>query len=67
MSQEHEQLSQRLQAIIDKMQKVQKTIKGSQQPASMHELDSLTSLGEEYANTVEQIAQLDNSKKTQNS
>lgn len=67
MSQEHEALSQRLQAIIDKMQKVQKAIKGSQQPASMHELDSLTSLGEEYANTVEQIAQLENRDKIRNS
>lgn len=59
MSTEKDQLSQRLQGIIARMQKVQKGIAGSSQPAGMHELDDLTSLGEEYASTVEQIAQLD--------
>lgn len=67
MSQEQAKLSKQLKGIIKKMKKVQKAIKGSEAPASMHELDSLTRLGEEYAATVQQIAQLESVQKTKNS
>lgn len=67
MSSEHKQLSKRLKGIIKNMKKVQKSIHGSKQPASMHELDKLTGLGEEYAMVVQQIAQLESQQKTQNS
>lgn len=67
MNSEHKQLSKRLKGIIKSMKKVQKSIHGSEAPASMHELDELTQLGEEYATTVQQIAQLESQKTTQNS
>ncbi len=67
MSQEHDKLNKRLKNIIKKMKKIQKAIKGSEAPASIHELDNLTRLGEEYSATVQQIAQLDSTQKTQNS
>ncbi len=67
MSSEHKQLSKRLKGIIKSMKKVQKSIHGSEAPASMHELDTLTQLGEEYAATVQQIAQLESQQKIQNS
>ena len=67
MNQEQNKLNKRLKGIIKKMKKIQKAIKGSEAPASMHELDNLTRLGEEYSTTVQQIAQLDNTPKTKNS
>ncbi len=67
MKQERNTLNKRLKNIIKQMKKVQKAIKGSEAPASMHELDRLTRLGEEYALTVQQIAQLDNTSDKQNS
>ena len=67
MSREQDKLNKRLKNIIKKMKKIQKAIKGSEAPASIHELDSLTRLGEEYSTTVQQIAQLDDVQKTKNS
>ena len=67
MSDEHNKLNKQLKHIIKKMKKIQKAIKGSEAPASIHELDSLTRLGEEYSTTVQQIAQLDDVQKTKNS
>lgn len=67
MSQEQDKLNKQLKRIIKKMKKIQKAIKGSEAPASMHELDSLTRLGKEYSTTVQQIAQLDSVQKTKNS
>ena len=67
MNQEHDKLNKQLKGIIKKMKKVQKAIKGSEAPASMHELDTLTRLGKEYSATVQQIAQLDEAQKTKNS
>ena len=67
MSQEQKKLSKKLKGIIKQMKKVQRAIKGSEAPASMHELDSLTRLGEEYAATVQQIAQLEGVQTTKNS
>lgn len=67
MSQEHAVLNKQLKGIIKKMKKVQKAIRGSEAPASMHELDTLTRLGEEYAATVQQIAQLEGQEKIKNS
>jgi len=51
---EHE----RLDAIIRRMQNIQRAIKASRQPASMLELDELKSLGNEYARTVARLAAL---------
>lgn len=67
MSNEHDKLNKQLKRIIKKMKRIQKAIKGSEAPASMHELDSLTRLGEEYSKTVQQIAQLDGTQETRNS
>lgn len=67
MSSEYKQLTKRLRSVIKSMKKVQKSIRGSEQPASMHEIDGLTRLGEEYANTVQQIAQLESQQKTKHS
>ena len=49
---------ERLEAIIQRMQKIQRAIKASRQPASMLELDELKSLGTEYARTVARISTL---------
>ena len=67
MSREQDKLNKRLKNIIKKMKKIQKAIKGSEAPASIHELDNLTRLGEEYSTTVQQITQLDGVQKTKNS
>ena len=67
MSQEQDELNKQLKGIIKKMKKIQKTIKGSEAPASIHELDALTRLGKEYSTTVQQIAQLDGVQQTKNS
>ena len=67
MSREQDKLNKRLKNIIKKMKKIQKAIKSSEAPASMHELDSLTRLGEKYSSTVQQISQLDETQKTKNS
>ena len=67
MSQEYEKLNKRLKSVIKKMKKIQKAIKGSEAPASIHELDNLSRLGEKYSATVQQIAQLGSTKKTKNS
>jgi hypothetical protein len=48
----------RLEVIIRRMQKIQRAIKASRQPASMLELDELKSLGNEYARTVARLAAL---------
>ena len=47
---------QELERIITRMQKIQRTISSSRQPASMLELEELKSLGREYARIVERIA-----------
>jgi hypothetical protein len=46
----------RLEEIIARMQKLQRSIKASGQPASMRELAELKDLGREYALIIEQIA-----------
>lgn len=48
------------------MKKVQKGIHGSEEPASMHELDKLKQLGTEYDTTVQQIARLETQQKSEN-
>lgn len=47
---------ERLEAVIKRMQKIQRSIKASGQPASMRELAELKDLGREYALIIEQIA-----------
>jgi len=47
---------ERLEAVIKRMQKIQRAIKASGQPASMRELAELQDLGREYALIIEQIA-----------
>jgi hypothetical protein len=49
---------ERLDAIIRRMQKIQRAIMASRQPASMLELDELKSLGNDYARTVARLAKL---------
>ena len=47
---------ERLDAIIRRMQKIQRDIRASRQPASRLELEELKSLGNEYARTVARLA-----------
>jgi len=47
---------QRLEDVIGRMQKIQRAIKASRQPASMLELMELKELGNEYARIVERLA-----------
>ena len=47
---------QRLEAVIKRMQKIQRAIKASRQPASMLELTELKELGNEYARIIERLA-----------
>ncbi|MGD2137570.1 MAG: hypothetical protein PVJ66_04685 [Gammaproteobacteria bacterium] len=49
----------RLEAIIERMQKIQRAIRASGQPASMRELAELRDLGEEYARVIERLANPD--------
>jgi hypothetical protein len=47
---------QELERIITRMQKIQRSIKASSQPASMLELEELKSLGREYARIVDRLS-----------
>jgi hypothetical protein len=47
---------QRLETVIKRMQKIQRAIKASRQPASMLELTELKELGNEYARIIERLA-----------
>lgn len=44
-----------LESIIEKMQAIQKKIISGSQPPSMHELDELMKLGQQYAKVVEAL------------
>ncbi|WP_020394323.1 hypothetical protein [Thiolinea disciformis] len=59
MTDTYQQLNKHLQDLIKKMQKVQKAIAASGEPASMHELDELKRLGRAYGSTLEQMAAFD--------
>ena len=50
--------NERLEDIIRRMQKIQRAVGASRQPASMLELAELKSLGTEYARTVARLARL---------
>jgi division protein CdvB (Snf7/Vps24/ESCRT-III family) len=52
------ELQGRLEAIIRRMQKIQRSIKASRQPVSRLELMELMDLGREYARIIEQLAAL---------
>ena len=47
---------QRLETVISRMQKIQRAIKASRQPASMLEMMELKQLGNEYARIIERLA-----------
>jgi hypothetical protein len=49
------ELQKALKNIIGKMKLVQKKIGSDSQPASMHELDMLSELGQQYADVVERL------------
>jgi hypothetical protein len=49
------ELQSSLQSIIEKMQAIQKQISSGSQPASIHELDTLTELGKQYTKVVERL------------
>ena len=63
MSQTYQQLTKQLQDLIKKMQKLQKAIAASSEPASLHEIDELKRLGVAYGSTVEQLAALEQDTK----
>jgi hypothetical protein len=46
----------RLEAVIGRMQKIQRAIKASGQPPSMRELTQLQDLGREYGRIIERLA-----------
>lgn len=49
-------LQARLEAVIWRMQKIQRAIRASGQPASMRELTQLQDLGREYGRIIERLA-----------
>jgi len=51
----HEELQDRLDTIIGRMQRIQRDIRSSGQPATMRELAKLQELGREYAHIIEQL------------
>ncbi|HPQ97730.1 MAG: hypothetical protein KDI44_02105 [Thiothrix sp.] len=65
MNEEYGSLSDQLRSVIRQMQKIQKGIAGSQQPASMHELDQLVRLGQEYAGITNRLAELERETRRQ--
>jgi hypothetical protein len=52
------ELQERLEEIIRRMQKIQRSIQASRQPASRLELMELRDLGLEYARIIEQLSDL---------
>jgi division protein CdvB (Snf7/Vps24/ESCRT-III family) len=52
------ELQDRLEEIIRRMQKIQRSIQASRQPASRLELMELRDLGGEYARIIEQLSDL---------
>ena len=52
------ELQERLEEIIRRMQKIQRSIQASRQPASRLELMELRDLGGEYARIIEQLTGL---------
>ena len=53
-----DELQERLEKIIRRMQKIQRSIRASRQPASRLELMELRDLGGEYARIIEQLTGL---------
>jgi len=51
-------VNRELQRIVTQMQRLQRQIAADQQPPSMHELDSLKRLGQQYGELVERLAAL---------
>lgn len=58
MSQEYEKLSGRLEKIIAGMQNLQAKVAADKQPVSMHEVDELKRLGEDYSRVIADLAVL---------
>jgi division protein CdvB (Snf7/Vps24/ESCRT-III family) len=52
------ELQERLEEIIRRMQKIQRSVRASRQPASRLELMELRDLGGEYARIIEQLTEL---------
>jgi hypothetical protein len=52
----HEELQNRLETIIDRMQRIQRDIRSSRQPATMGGLAELQQLGRDYAHIIEQLS-----------
>ena len=50
------EIQEQLERVITRMQKIQRAIKSSGQPASMFELQELKDLGREYARLVDDMA-----------
>ncbi|HPE60499.1 MAG TPA: hypothetical protein PLB10_09180 [Thiolinea sp.] len=65
MNEEYGNLSGQLHSVIRQMQKIQKGIAGSRQPASMHELDQLVRLGQEYTAITNRLAELERETRDQ--
>ena len=51
-----EEQQERLAAIIERMQRIQRAIRSSGQPVSMGELSELRKLGREYAEIIDHLA-----------
>ena len=52
------ELQERLEEIIRRMQKIQRSIRASRQPASRLELMELKDLGREYADIIDKLTDL---------
>ena len=53
---QHEELQDRLDTIIGRMQRIQRDIRSSGQPATMRELAELQQLGREYGLIIDQLS-----------
>ena len=65
MNKEYRLLSRQLKKMIAQMKKLQTNINADQQPISMHEVDELKRLGEEYAQIMSQLSSVQNSSNQQ--
>ena len=52
----YEELQDRLETIIDRMQRIQRDIRSSRQPGTMRELAELQQLGREYAHIIDRLS-----------
>lgn len=56
-NEDKERLEKRISELIEELQRIQKTIRSTGQPASMLELGRLKELGSEYSRLIEELGE----------